>query len=200
MSGYSTAIAFVAGAAIGGATAWYLTKRKYEQLVQEEIDSIKERLTAVWEPKTEEPDTDGHDDPVGEPGVDAEETLSVRDYAALLAKKRYMKPDDIENLVEAPREPRETPYVIDPEDLGEIEEYNVLSLYYYSDGVLADDDHVVIRNVEEIVGPDALDSFGEYEDDAVHVRNERLKCDYEVLKIQETYAEFLAKNPHKAEV
>jgi hypothetical protein len=34
---------FALGAAIGSASAWQLAKRKYAQIAQEEIDSVKER-------------------------------------------------------------------------------------------------------------------------------------------------------------
>ena len=37
---------------------------------------------------------------------------------------------------------------------------------------------------------DALDHFGEYEEDAVFARNDAKRCDYEILKDERTYAEF----------
>ena len=42
MSKLSTVIAFFTGAAIGGATVWYITKERYAQLAEEEISSVKE--------------------------------------------------------------------------------------------------------------------------------------------------------------
>ena len=36
---------------------------------------------------------------------------------------------------------------------------------------------------------DALDHFGEYEDDSVFVRNDRYKCNYEILKDVRTFEE-----------
>lgn len=34
-------LAFIAGAGIGSVCTWQLLKRKYEQIAQEEIDSVK---------------------------------------------------------------------------------------------------------------------------------------------------------------
>ena len=42
MGKLSTVIAFFAGAAVGGATVWYITKERYAQLAEEEINSVKE--------------------------------------------------------------------------------------------------------------------------------------------------------------
>lgn len=46
-------ICFVAGAAIGGATAWYLTKRKYEELNEKDAESFRKKLQELKEKKEE---------------------------------------------------------------------------------------------------------------------------------------------------
>ena len=73
------------------------------------------------------------------------------------------------------------PYVIYPEEFGAISDHETISLTYYADGTLTDDDNVKIDDIEGTVGLDSLTHFHEYEDDSVFVRNERLKCDYEIL-------------------
>ena len=67
--------------------------------------------------------------------------------------------------------------------------FRSISLTYFADGVLADEYGVIVDNVEEIVG-DGLNHFGEYEEDAVYVRNDAKRCDYEILKDERKYAEF----------
>ena len=44
----------------------------------------------------------------------------------------------------------------------------------YEDGELVD-------AADAIIGEGSLERFGEYEEDSVFVRNDRLKCDYEIL-------------------
>ena len=43
--------------------------------------------------------------------------------------------------------------------------------------------------MDEIVGEESLNHFGEYEDDSVFVRSDRLKCDYEILLDQRNYSD-----------
>lgn len=83
----------------------------------------------------------------------------------------------------------EHPYVISPEEFDELDGYTPVSLTYFADGVLADEHGIVIDDVEEIVG-DALNHFGEYEEDSVYVRNDAKRCDYEILRDEREYAEF----------
>lgn len=81
----------------------------------------------------------------------------------------------------------EKPYVITPDEFGDIYEYETLTLFYFADGVVTDSDKQPLDDVDEIIGLDSLNHFGEYEEDAVYVRNDRLKADYEVLKDLENY-------------
>ena len=77
-------------------------------------------------------------------------------------------------------------YVIPPDSYGELG-YEEVSLTYYADDVLAYDDDSVIRNVDKVVGKGSLNTFGEYEDDSVFVRNEERKTDYEILAVPGNY-------------
>ena len=78
-------------------------------------------------------------------------------------------------------EASEKPYVISPDEFGEFEDYEKISLIYYNDGVLTDENNEIVDDINEIVGEDSLKHFGEYEEDSVFVRNDKLKCDYEIL-------------------
>ena len=54
-------------------------------------------------------------------------------------------------------------------------------------------------DVEYVVGSDALNSFGEYEGRFVFVRNDRLKCDYEILLEQRKYSDVVNKKATRGE-
>ena len=90
--------------------------------------------------------------------------------------------------------------MIPPEKFGEDEEYMQISLSYYADKVVADEDDKIIHDIEGTIGFDSLNHFGEYEDDSVYVQNNRLKCYYEILIDERAYSEVLDKHPYKAEV
>lgn len=78
------------------------------------------------------------------------------------------------------------PYIITPEEFGE-GEYETESLIYYDDDVLTYENGKVIDNVDEIVGVGSLYTFGQYEDDSVFVRNDKLKKDFEILADERNY-------------
>ena len=69
----------------------------------------------------------------------------------------------------------------------------------FPDDVLTDSDDVIIDNIEETVGSDSLNHFGEFEEDSVYVRNDKLKCEYEILYIQEKYSDVLKRKPYISE-
>lgn len=92
------------------------------------------------------------------------------------------------------------PYVIPPEQFGDNEDYDQISLTYYADQVLADENDEMIEDVEETIGFESLTHFGEYEDDSVFVRNDDKKCDYEVLMDQRLYSNVIQGMPHRMEV
>ena len=82
------------------------------------------------------------------------------------------------------------PYVISPEEFGEFEDYGKVDLIYYNDGVLVEDGtDEVIEDINEVIGLESLKHFGEHEEETVHVRNDELKTDYEVLLDARNYAE-----------
>ena len=86
--------------------------------------------------------------------------------------------------------PEDKPYEITPQEFNEIEGYEVISLrYYVQDNTLADDNDELVDDIDSIVGEENLQKFGHYEDDCVYVRNDRMKCDYEILLDYGSYEE-----------
>lgn len=81
-------------------------------------------------------------------------------------------------------------HVIPPSEFGEEEGYSIVELTFYKDHILAEEFDIV-EDAEHIIGYDSLNHFGEYENDAVHVRNDRMKCYYEILLDERTYEEAL---------
>lgn len=173
-------ISFAAGAAIGSAVTWIFTKKKYEKIAQEEIDSVKEVFTKRIEEATE----------------------TVEDDIPEFDEKDY---EEYGTIVESygnayvPNLGSDKAYTISPADFGEIEDYDRFNFTYYADGTLTDENDCIIEDVVGAIGLDVEAHFGEFEDDAVHVRNDRLKCDYEILYDQRDYAEVLNQKPYLAE-
>ena len=167
-------VTFIAGAAVGAVASWYFTKNKYEQIAQEEIDSVKEAfLGAPAEEKDEETD-DPEDSCSDIPERVANDKPTIDEFVTMVEENGYTKYSDsekkeLEHMIE------KKPYVIPPEEFGENEEYTRCSLTYYADKVLADELDELVENIEDTIGFESLTHFGEYEDDSVFVRNDRLK-------------------------
>lgn len=179
------AVIFAAGMAMGAVVAWGAARKKYEQIAQEEIDSVKERFSrrAVQDSKAEETakeDDDGDKDSELEEPHRKEHTA----YQTMIERCGYAKAEECRK-----EEGVERPYVIKPEEFGEFGEYETISLTYYADQILADDGDELVEDVEGTIGFESLGHFGEYEDDSVFVRNDRLKCDYEILLDSRNYAD-----------
>lgn len=191
---------FVLGAAAGSLATWKLIEKKYKDIAQEEIDSVKDTFSKMKKneypdkledyPDFEEfDDSDDSDDveeePKPEQKIDRNNKPDIVEYAKILSETGYTnyaeRQDKKEKKGVEPVED-ERPYVISPDEFGEKDGYENVTLTYYADGVLTDYFDNVISNVDEVVGFDSLDRFGEYEDDVVFVRNEKMETDYEILR------------------
>lgn len=180
---------FVLGVAVGSVVTWRYVEKKYEQIAQDEIDSVKEVFSRREAGFTE-------DTEVRIKADNAKEKPSVIEYAARLREQGYTNYSD---MVDEKPETVDKPYVIAPEEFGDLDGYETISLTYYADQILADDNDVIVDDVEDVVGFDSLNSFGEYEDDSVFVRNDRLKCDYEILLDQRKYSSVIGRKPHEVD-
>ncbi len=184
MKNGSCIAAFVIGAAAGSLVTWHIAKKKYERIAQEEIDSVKVIFKSHKEDRGQHRLTHpvDHDEEI----VDGK---GVLDYLEKVKESGYAGYPDREKEAVDDMDKVERPYVIRPEEFGEYDDYEKISLTYYADGVLADDGDEPVEDVDEIVGIESLEHFGEYEDDSVFVRNDRLRCDYEILLDHSSYTE-----------
>lgn len=187
MSKFSNLVVFVVGAAVGSAVTWKLVKTKYEQIAQEEIDSVKEAFSKRFIPE----DSNGVQENEGP-------QMTLDEYAEKLKEMKYandlaMAEKEKKGVTDADMNKNE-PYVISPEEFGELDGYDAISLNYFADGVLTDDWDNEIEDVDDMVGLDSLNHFGEYEDDSVFVRNDRDKVDYEILLDSRNFSD-LKKSP-----
>lgn len=184
------------GVAIGATATWFCVKKHYEKIAQEEIDSVKE----VYAERTADEIKKAVNSKFGKDSIDSyvdtDEKVSEKDlknYISKIDKEGYTAGH---TCVEKRKgDSMNKPYIIFPEEFGGIEEYEQISLIYYSDGVLTDDMDDIIDDIDGTVGEGFASHFGEYEDDSVFVRNDRLKCDYEILRDYRTYEKVVGREP-----
>lgn len=178
---------FVSGVAVGAAVAIKLVKTKYEKRANEEIESVREYYASKRaEIKENEEKIEAYVDLVEKSGyagaVETEETDDTK----------FVKTKNKNNTV-----------LITPEELGEeVEEighaFDITTLVYYADGVMVfHEDEGIVDDVEDLVGTEFKDHFGDYENDAVFVRNFRNETDYEIIKDDDAYYDIWPKGRGK---
>ena len=187
-------LCFVAGAAIGSVVTWKLIEKKYKDLADEEIESVietfKNRKPRITKDEVKET-VEKVINKWKEPKETVEDIVTAEGYS--IENEEEIDEDDesnytvdIDNDIEVV-----TPYVITPERFGEYNEYGTKTLTYYADNVLTDeiDNPITSEEMITMIGPDALDHFGEYEDDSVYIRDEMNEMDYEILKSEKKFSE-----------
>ena len=190
----SNVLLFTAGVAVGSLVTWRYFKTKYE-VVEDEIEE-----------KIEEPEGESEED---DPEV-LESKMSykkppLKEYVKMVEDNGYAPKTHVEEVEEeiANGEWNDKdvyePYIIRPEEYGELHAYETLSLNYYADGVLTDELDNPIEDVESLVPADFADHFGEYDDNAVFVRNDNLECDYEILRDLRKFTDVVGEYPYPTE-
>lgn len=193
---------FVLGAAVGSLVTWKFVEEKYRRIADEEIESVKETFKSR-ESKIAEDEKQAEELGVESPSKEFYSQLKestdkltedmcnyhklASNYNSNSKDYKYTDENGEGEIVEDEPEDYPEPYIIAPEEFGE-DGYNTESLIYYQDKVLAtNDDSIIDADESELLLGDGLEHFGEYEDDAVHVRNEKTKTDYEILKSEKYY-------------
>ena len=216
---------FTAGAAIGSVVTWKLVKTKYEQIAQEEIDSVKEEYASLMKSMRDKlKNSTVHPDESTETDENADDDYPDDDDRDLTPHEQEMveyykltskyRSNDNEKVSEKDNENNEEggsgdedendlgfpyingPYVISADDFNSSPPgYNAQPLDYFADGILADGWGVVL-DIEETIGEDSLEHFGDDQDDILYVRNERNEIDYEITRDPRTYDEARRTNPN----
>ena len=185
----SSAIIFCGGVFIGGFLTWDFFKTKYEKIADEEIASVKETFE--------------HREPRPDKNYKVEETLKGSDaYINIIDSNSYRNYSNTEIETEkkggtADMELKQ-PYVITPEQYEENVDYTKVSLTWYNDEVLEDDWGNVL-DPDDVIGSNALKTFGQYEKDSVFVRDDDEQIDYEVLLDTRSYKETYGHDPVEAD-
>ena len=185
----SSVIIFCGGVFIGGFLTWDFFKTKYEKIADEEIASVKETFE--------------HREPRPDKNYKVEETLKGNDaYINIIDSNSYRNYSNtaIETNKKGGTADMELkqPYVITPEQYEDNVDYTKVSLTWYNDEVLEDDWGNVL-DPDDVIGSDALKTFGQYEKDSVFVRDDDEQIDYEVLLDTRSYKETYGHDPVEAD-
>lgn len=198
-------VLFAAGASFGAGVMYTIVdksiKRKYRDIAEAEIESVKEtwRLVSgdIKDPREE---LKAYNQRLDELDV-YKKTVETHNYQTISDEVLPAKEDAVIAEVQeeitmeftTPPRPEEGPYVITlqefMEDDHEFEKSSVV--YYQGDMTLVDDREEPIDNVQGIIGETSLNYFGYESSDpnVVHVRSPNLGMDFEVVRHEGTYSE-----------
>ena len=193
-----TVLAFIVGAGVGAGGAYIYTKKKYESLIESEVNSAREtyqRLAKELADKNEEEkkklfteytekvenyisdivseenDLPTTNKPVEE-HVNKEENIVVKE----------VKPDDIS--MKSTYVDSNAPYEIDASEYGSNEDYDLKTLTYYNNDIFTNDEEEVVDDVAVIIGQKLIDKLYTYEMNGIYTayaRNDTRRCDYEII-------------------
>lgn len=171
---------FVAGCGIGALVAWVFTKKKYEELVESEIQSVKDEFAK-----------ESHI-VVVDSSDQANKTFKqtdVDEYKEKVSENHYT------NYKKALEELKDTakkqevifPYPIEQDERGENGFVCETVIWYEGDEILADEMGKIFERPDEVIGFNNLESFGD--SDVIFIRNETDEVDYEVIRDSGNYSD-----------
>lgn len=175
---------FAFGVAAGSVATYFLVKKHFEDISNEEIDSVKEAYRIKVE------------------ALNRVEKIrdEKRKYSNIIFDENYSseKEEASEELDEEekweserifPEEESDTPYSITPNQfVHEKGYYDKISVYYYDeDDVYCYENEEMITNPSDLFGSNI--SFGEFEEDVAYIRNDKLSIDFEIMRQHASYSE-----------
>ena len=178
------AFLFIFGAALGSGITYVVTKNKYEDILVESQKSLRDYYERKQEksPKKEELKEDvsinvdinehlEHDPIIIDNSIPENHEEIVNN---LLNSYHTLSGEEKESFLNKP-------YIIEEDEYGQFEDYTYETYVLYEDGILADSDDKVFDDYEEVLGLEFIDHLKKYDIDAVYVRNDVLKKDFEII-------------------
>lgn len=196
-------VTFVGGAVIGAIVGWGAHKKKYEDQLEAETESIRKTYEKKYV-KISKADL---------PKVEDTACMSEEEFKDYVnkrveARKEYNKitaqyqPEGEVVTPDMTLEERAAaqPELIYAQDYGTEQDtgetYDCVELMWFKDERLATEAEMELLDVATTIGWDAIAQFDKTGLNTIYVRNHRLKIDYEVFKYDDTYEELLAERPH----
>jgi hypothetical protein len=217
LSGRDFGLGFVSGGVLTGTIVFWRCRKffetKYDKIAAEEIAEMREHYRAKKDavvvvpddkPKLEEiiEERGYAPPPPGDPNVapPPQMTWPRVDSPVAPVAPAVERQVDIEKTVgewnyefEVSRRTPDAPYIIHEDEFADKEYTSVTLTYFEEDKVLADEFNKPVDDKERLVGTDNLSRFGHgsHNPNVVHVRNDALGIDAEVIKVEGSFGNTL---------
>jgi hypothetical protein len=178
-------LGFITGAIFGWFAAAKVTANKYEEIIDKEVESVKEAF------RKDQAKTVKKDEPVA-PAQTPPEKPDIKSYRASITENKYAEKTEPVQTKKA--------HKITQKEFGNAD-YEEINLEYYADGTLTDDSFHPMSDKEICDAIDTKEFLKDMMDngeDAIYIRNDRTKADYEIMFNPTTYADLLRERPYLA--
>ena len=202
------AIALAVGAAGGAATGIYISKKRYEARLAEEVESVKASYTRYIRECREKSseNTSAHEDVENDDDLQEYTTYTAiaGNYALSLEKGAAEQTVDYTSYTDESESsrnpdipPSPTPVVVSEDYYYENEDdYTKIEIYLFDDGFMSDEDYEPIEDPNKIVQKADISKFlADDENDELFTKVDAKKCLYCISKQGETWDEVLRRHP-----
>lgn len=209
--GLKQALIFISGGCLGAAAGVYATSKYFFAKADKEINEMKEYYeTKLNRIKKMQDDAnlvmDEKDKPIEKVEEEEIEKSEFEEYEGMIdklqynkisqkAKKKKKEEVEVEETVINVNEPKIISY---NEYSDDVKYDKVVVSYFEEDGVLMLQDESLFEDGLNILGSMNLEQFGMFPDDpepdTIYIRNELLGTDYEVVREEGSYEQFLENN------
>lgn len=181
----------VAGASVGALASQQYFKKKYSDEADEAIESVKETFKEEKDALKEERDAlkakfERVEQNRLSTALDTENVEvkfceeDVEEYKQVVKGTNYASYSETKDDDEI-----KGPVVIQEEEFGLIEDYDIVTLWWYKDDIAADGDDEIYEYFMDEVGEEAIKHFDD--SNTVYVQNDQEEKYYEVYKVDDTY-------------
>ena len=181
----------VAGASVGALASQQYFKKKYSDEANEAIESVKETFKEERDALKEERDIlkekfERNEQNRLSVALNTENVEvkfceeDVEEYKQVVKGTNYASYSETKDDDEI-----KGPVVIKEEEYGLIEDYDLVTLWWYKDDIAADGDDEIYEYFMDEVGEEALKHFDD--SNTVYVQNDQEEKYYEVYKVEDTY-------------
>ena len=202
-------VIFALGCVCGGMSVYLYLNDRCDRRIHEEVEEISRSKKEATAPKETKEDLDAEYELQKKKAAEARNKPMINNCAKMVKEKGYVSYDKISTdktkepdviISEAPLEEStdEQHYAVSPEDFGEYPDYEQITFYHTADGRLVNESDELVdpEEVEDMIGMNYADHFGEFEDDSVFIRNDKYRTDFEILKTLKTYTEIENQRNH----
>lgn len=188
-------IIFGVGAAVGFGGSWLLFKKKYEDKADQEIDEVKKYYLdkfLIEQKKVEklEKESKKIDEAIEKIETKEEKKAGAISKYTTAYNKVRKEEEEVKAEAESPEEDEPTkPYLITEEEfLNDKNEYDKLSLTYYTfDDTLSDECDEMV-DIEETISSDIYNQLADSNED-LYVRNNSIETDFEIMRVEGSFHE-----------